>query len=237
MNRFQSISAAICGLVLLMVFSGCGSKPEAPAESPAAQETAEVSTEAAVPTTESAGTTAESATAEGPAKTDAATAESAPAKPTVLVVYFSPTGTTKGVALKIAALTKADLYEIVPEKPYSEADLNYHDSQSRSTLEQNDPRVRPGIHGKLPNLKGYTTIYLGYPIWWGDAPRILSTFVESLSFDGVTVIPFCTSGGSGIGRSGRDLERLAGSGTWLNGQRLEGSASEETLQAWIQSLK
>ncbi len=237
MNRFRSISAVLWLCLFVFVFSGCGTKPETPVESPTAQETSEVSTEAATPTAESASATVEPATVEEPTKIDAATAEPASAKSTVLVVYFSPTGTTKGVALKIAALTKADVYEIVPEKPYSEADLNYHDSKSRTTLEQNDPSVRPQIHGELPSLKGYTTVYLGYPIWWGDAPRILSTFVESLRFDGVTVVPFCTSGGSGIGRSGRDLEMLAKSGNWRNGQRFESSVSEANLQTWIQSVK
>ena len=233
MNRFRNVSIALCGLVLWVVaLSGCGTKPEAPADSSAARETVSTEPTASEPVEPTVSTGSETTTEE-----TASAGESQSAKPTVLVVYFSATGTTKGVALKIAALTKADVYEIVPEKPYSEADLNYHDSKSRTTLEQNDPSVRPQIHGELPSLKGYTTVYLGYPIWWGDAPRILSTFVESLRFDGVTVVPFCTSGGSGIGRSGRDLETLAKSGNWRNGQRFESSVSEADLQTWIQSVK
>ena len=155
----------------------------------------------------------------------------------VLVAYFSATGTTKGVAEKIAAVTGGDMYEILAAEPYSDADLNYNDSSSRSTKEQNDKSVRPEIGSEELSLEGYTTLYLGFPIWWGEEPRILDTFVETYSFDGITVIPFCTSGGSGIGRSGSNMEELAGSGTWLEGERFSGSVSEEELQDWISVLQ
>ena len=155
----------------------------------------------------------------------------------VLVAYFSATGTTKGVAEKIAAVTGGDLYEILAAEPYSDEDLNYNDSSSRSTKEQNDKSVRPEIGSEELSLEGYTTLYLGFPIWWGEEPRILDTFVETYSFDGITVIPFCTSGGSGIGRSGSNMEELAGSGTWLEGERFSGSVSEEELQTWVIGLQ
>jgi len=155
----------------------------------------------------------------------------------VLVAYFSATGTTKGVAEKIASVMGGDLYEIQAAEPYSDADLNYNDSSSRSTMEQNDESVRPEIGSEELSLEGYTTVYLGFPIWWGEEPRILDTFVETYSFDGITVIPFCTSGGSGIGRSGSNMEALAGSGTWLEGERFSGSVSEEELQDWISGLQ
>ena len=155
----------------------------------------------------------------------------------VLVAYFSATGTTKGVAEKIAAITGGDLYEILAAEPYSDEDLNYNDSSSRSTKEQNDKSVRPEIGSEELSLEGYTTLYLGFPIWWGEEPRILDTFVETYSFDGITVIPFCTSGGSGIGRSGSNMEELAGSGTWLEGERFSGSVSEEELQTWVIGLQ
>ena len=155
----------------------------------------------------------------------------------VLVAYFSATGTTKGVAEKIAAVTRGDLYEILAAEPYSDEDLNYNDSSSRSTKEQNDKSVRPEIGSEELSLEGYTTLYLGFPIWWGEEPRILDTFVETYSFDGITVIPFCTSGGSGIGRSGSNMEELAGSGTWLEGERFSGSVSEEELQTWVIGLQ
>ena len=155
----------------------------------------------------------------------------------VLVAYFSATGTTKGVAEKIASITGGDLYEILAAEPYSEDDLNYNDSSTRATTEQNDRNVRPEIGSEDISLEGYTTLYLGFPIWWGEEPRILDTFVEKYSFDGITVIPFCTSGGSGIGRSGSNMEALAGSGTWLDGERFSGGVSEEDLQSWIDGLK
>lgn len=155
----------------------------------------------------------------------------------VLVVVFSATGTTKGVAEKIAAIENADLYEIVPAEPYSSDDLNYNDSSSRSTKEQNDKSVRPAIGSEAIDLSGYTTIYIGFPIWWGEEPRIMDTFVESYDFTGITLIPFCTSSSSGIGRSGPNMEALAGSGTWLDGKRFSGSVSEADLQSWIAGLK
>ena len=155
----------------------------------------------------------------------------------VLVVYFSATGTTRGVAEKIAALTGADTYEIIAAEPYSDADLNWNDRNSRTTLEQNDKSVRPGIGSEAIDLSGYTTVYIGYPIWWGEEPRIMDTFAESYDFSGKTMIPFCTSGGSGIGRSGSNLADRAGSGTWLDGKRFGSSVSEADLQAWIDGLK
>ena len=154
-----------------------------------------------------------------------------------LVVVFSATGTTKGVAEKLAFITNADLYEIIPAEPYSDADLDWNDKNSRTTIEQNDDSVRPAIGSEIISLDGYKTIYIGYPIWWGEEPRIMDTFVESYNFDGITMIPFCTSGGSGIGRSGKNLEEIAGSGNWLDGDRLQGSISEEDLRAWIDEFK
>ena len=181
----------------------------------------------------------ESATAQSPQEeptddTPEATAE--PSESKVLVVYFSATGTTKGVAEKIAGITNADLYEIKAAQAYTDADLNWNDSSSRTTKEQNDKSVRPEIASEKLSLDGYTMVFIGYPIWWGEEPRILDTFAESYDFDGITVIPFCTSGGSGIGRSGKNLEENANSGNWLEGARFGGSVSETELQSWIASV-
>lgn len=153
-----------------------------------------------------------------------------------LVVYFSATGTTKGVAERIASATNADLYEIIPAEPYNSADLDWHDSSSRTSIEMNDLNVRPEIASEMISLDSYSTIYIGYPIWWGDAPRIMSTFVESNDFSDKTVIPFCTSASSGIGRSGDNLKDLAGSGNWLPGDRLDADISESEIQEWINDL-
>ncbi len=154
-----------------------------------------------------------------------------------LVVYFSATGTTKGVAEKIAGITDADTYEIKAAQEYTDADLNWNDSDSRSTKEQNDSSVRPEIGSEAISIDGYTTIYIGYPIWWGEEPRIMDTFVESYNFDGITLVPFCTSGGSGIGRSGQNLADNAGSGTWLDGKRFGAGVSEDELKSWIDGLQ
>ena len=155
----------------------------------------------------------------------------------ILVAYFSATGTTKRVAEKIAELTSGDLYEIVPANPYSDADLNWNDRNSRSTKEMDDLNVRPEIGSNDIDLTPYTTIYLGYPIWWGDAPRIMATFVEKYNFDGKKVISFCTSGGSGIGRSGSNLGTLAGSGSFVSGERLNSSADTNNVQNFINNNK
>ncbi len=156
---------------------------------------------------------------------------------TVLVAVFSATGTTKGVAEKIAAIEGADLYEIKAKQAYTSADLNWNDQNSRATKEQNDKSVRPEIGSERISLEGYEKIYIGYPIWWGEEPRIMDTFVESYSFEGITVIPFCTSGSSGIGKSGKNLADNAKSGNWLDGRRFPGSVSESELRNWIDGLK
>ena len=155
----------------------------------------------------------------------------------VLVAYFSATGTTKKVAEKIAELANADLYEIVPSNIYTSDDLNWHDNSSRTSKERDDSTIRPEIGSADINLSKYKTIYLGYPIWWGEAPRIMSTFVEKYNFDGKKVVPFCTSGGSGIGRSGSNLSKLAGKGNWSNGERLNSSADTNSIQNFINNNK
>ena len=155
----------------------------------------------------------------------------------VLVVYFSATGTTKGVAEKIAGITDADTYEIKAAQEYTDADLNWNDSNSRSTKEQNDSSVRPEIGSEAISLDGYTTVYIGYPVWWGEEPRIMDTFAESYDFEGKIMIPFCTSSSSGIGRSGQNLADKAGSGTWLDGKRFGAGASEDEIRSWIEGLK
>ena len=196
---------------LVLVCAGCGSAPAQTASEP-------------VP---------EKAPEQTPAETPAPVQEpeSVPHS-SVLVVYFSATGTTRGVAERIAALTGGDLAEIVPAQPYTAEDLNYNDRSTRATVEQNTADARPEIANEI-SLEGYTTVYLGYPIWWGQSPRILSTFAESHDFTGITVIPFCTSGGSGAGRTGETLGEQAGTGTFLTSTRLDAGISEADLQAWI----
>ena len=197
------------------------------------------------PTTENIETTTSQTTAasesESESETTAASETEAPTETSAgkdtLVIYFSATGTTKAVAERIAAMENADLYEITPAQPYTSADLDYGDKKSRTTKEQNDKKSRPEISSEKIDLTGYKTIYIGYPIWWGEEPRIMDTFVESYDFGNIKVIPFCTSGGSGIGRSGTNLAEKAGSGNWQSGQRLQSNISDEALADWIGSYK
>lgn len=154
----------------------------------------------------------------------------------ILVAYFSATNTTEGVAEHIANGLDADLYEIVPEDPYTDEELDYNDNNSRTTIEMNDPDARPAISGSVENMEQYDIVFIGYPIWWGEAPRIVSTFVESYDFSGKTIVPFCTSGSSDIGSSATNLEQLTSGAEWLNGRRLEGNASFNTVMEWVESL-
>ncbi len=188
--------------------------------------------ETATETTGQAGENAQAA--DGESAESGETAEGEGGK--TLVVYFSVTGNTEGIAQKIAALTGGDLYRIQPAQEYIDADLNYNDNTTRATVEQKDPSARPEIGSDPVSLEGYTTIYIGYPIWWGQEPRIMDTFVESYDFTGITLIPFCTSGSSGIGQSGSNLEANAGTGTWLGGKRFAAGASDAEIEDWIAGL-
>ena len=136
----------------------------------------------------------------------------------------------------MASALSADLYEIAPEEPYTDADLNYNDDNSRSTIEMNDTSARPAISDSVENMDQYDIVFLGYPIWWSDAPRIVSTFVESYDFSGKTIVPFCTSGGSGIGSSASNLEKLTNGATWISGERLSGSSSHAEIVDWLNGL-
>ncbi len=155
---------------------------------------------------------------------------------TILVAYFSATNNTEGIAQKLADGLDADLYEIEPEVPYTEEDLNYSDSSTRATQEQNDPDARPEISGSVENMEQYEIVFLGYPIWWGQAPRIMNTFIESYDFDGKTVVPFCTSGSSGFGSSDAALKDAAEGAEWLDGERFSADASDEDIFEWVDSL-
>lgn len=179
---------------------------------------------------DSAGTQNESSSTQG----ETAPSESESAK--TLVAYFSATNTTKEIAEKIAKAVSGNLYEIIPQDPYTSADLNYNNSKSRSSVEMNDPDIRPAILGSVDNMEQYDIVFIGYPIWWGDAPRIVSTFAESYDFSGKTVVPFCTSSSSGVGSSASNLKRQSGSGNWLDGTRLKSNSSDSDISGWINGL-
>lgn len=154
----------------------------------------------------------------------------------ILVVYFSCTGTTRSLAEYAAEFLEADLYEIVPEEPYTEADLAYY-TDGRADQEQNDPDSRPAISGGVENMDQYETIVIGYPIWHGQAPRIISTFLESYDFSGKTMVPFCTSHSSGIGSSADNLHALCPDTTvWAEGRRFEAGTSKDMIMEWLESV-
>lgn len=151
-----------------------------------------------------------------------------------LVVFFSCTNTTKTLAEYAADILEADIYEIVPAVPYTAADLAYY-TNGRADQEQNDPSVRPAISGGVDNMSDYDTIILGYPIWHGQAPRIISTFLESYDFSGKTIVPFCTSHSSGIGSSADNLHSLC-SAKWKDGKRFGGGTSKNEMNKWLNEI-
>lgn len=155
-----------------------------------------------------------------------------------LVAYFSASGVTASLANSLAEAAGADLYEIRPEVPYTKADLDWMDKKSRSTMEMHDQAFRPAIADMDANIAAYDIVFVGFPIWWYIAPTIINAFLESYDFSGKTVVPFATSGGSGMGKT---LEKLrpsvSPSAVWKEGKVLGGGSSKEALAAWVESLK
>lgn len=198
-------------------------QPEESQKTPAAADTAtnaEAVTEPAVhaePATNSAAETA-------PETIDAA-------GPSTLIAYFSCTGTTRAAAEQLAVLLDADLVEILPETPYTSDDLNYN-SDCRANREQNDPDARPALAAAAPDLSGYDTVLLGYPIWWGTMPKIINTFIESCDFSGKLILPFCTSGSSSISQSVSALRDALPSADVRDGLRMNGVSTDD-LRLWL----
>ena len=150
-----------------------------------------------------------------------------------LVAYFSAGGTTARAAKALAQAAGADLYEIRPAQPYTSADLDWMDKKSRSSVEMNDGNARPVIADRVENMGDYDTVFVGYPIWLYTAPRIVNTFLESYDFTGKTVIPFATSGGSGVEKSAGDLKAKYPGISWKKGKLLGGRVTADTLRGWI----
>lgn len=152
-----------------------------------------------------------------------------------LVVYFSATGTTAKAARIIADVTGGILYEITPAQAYTSADLDWNDRRSRSSVEMNDPQARPALKGTKPDIAAYNVIFIGYPVWWDQAPRIINTFIENHDLKGKTLVPFATSGGSGITGSVRELRRTYPDLEWQDGRLLNG-AGRNTVQNWVNDV-
>lgn len=175
--------------------------------------------------------TGESETTQAPVQGDTSSGDSR-----ALVVYFSATGNTRGVAETLAEMQGADLFEIVPEEPYTDEDLDYSNETCRANQEQNDDSARPAMASTLENLDQYDVVYLGFPIWWGTLPKILYTFLETYDLAGKTVAPFCTSGGSGIGSAVEVIAQLAPEVTLTQGLRTTPDSAEADLTAWLQDI-
>ena len=153
-----------------------------------------------------------------------------------LVAYFSASGTTKKVAERLAKAAGADLFEIKPTIPYTSADLNWMDKESRSSVEMNDPDSRPEIAETMPNMADYDTVFIGFPIWWYVAPHIIHTFLESYDFSGKTLVPFATSGGSGMGKTNEKLAPSCPGAKLLHGKVFNSYSSKADLSAWVETL-
>lgn len=218
-------------LVLLASITGCAGN--VPADSVPQQ------TESTAGREEPVGEAESSATSEGsedPHTTSLEPNREETMENKILVAYFSATGTTEQVAQQTAEILNAELYEIVPEAPYTEEDLAYY-TGGRADREQDDPSARPGIANLVEDMGQYDTVLLGYPIWHGQAPRIISTFLESYDFSGKTIAPFCTSHSSGVGSSADHLHDLCpDTVTWLEGTRFASGASSEEIQSWLQTV-
>lgn len=153
-----------------------------------------------------------------------------------LVAYFSASGVTKSAAEKLAKVAKVDLFEIKPAVPYTSADLDWMNKKSRSSVEMKDPNSRPEIGEKLANMDEYDTVFIGFPIWWYVAPTIINTFVESYDFSGKTIVPFATSGGSGMGKTVDVLKPLcSNTAKWEKGKMVNG-LSERELKNWVDGI-
>ena len=224
-RRKTGLCLALICVLLLSLLSGCGAKEnDLPAEAP--------------PSVPEAPSASESPPAEEPVSADTTAQPEEPQteETHILVAYFSATGHTALIAESAAELLNADLYEIVPEEPYTEADLAYY-TGGRCDREQDDPNVRPAIAGSVGNMEQYDLVLIGHPIWHGQAPRIISTFLESYDFSGKTLVTFCTSASSPLGSSASNLYGLVpDSVTWLESRRFPIGASEADVAEWLREI-
>ena len=227
-KKLLSLSLAA---VMALSLAACGQSDTTDDSQSAGQSQEETSTPAPTPTPENG---EDISTPDASEPEDSQSGESGG----VLVVYYSATGNTEAVAGYIAEATGGDLFELEPAEPYTDADLNWTDENSRVTLEHEDESLRDVelVADTVDNWDSYDTVFIGYPIWWGIAAWPVDTFVEANDFTGKTVIPFCTSSSSGLGQSGELLAEMAGTGDWQEGQRFRSSVSQEDVNEWVDSL-
>ena len=223
MKRLFSLLTAA---VLAVSLAACGSSASSAAATP-------TPTTEPIPAPTEQSAPAESETTETVGSTEETTTDGK-----ALVVYYSATGTTKRVAQLIADAIGADLFEVEPAEPYTTADLNYSDKNSRVSREHDDESLRDValVSAEVPDWDSYDTVFIGYPIWWGGAAWPMNGFMTANDFTGKTVIPFATAASSGMGGSGTDLAKLAGTGDWLDGQRFFSSTTADDIQSWLDTL-
>ena len=223
MKRLFSLLTAA---VLAVSLAACGSSASSAAATP-------TPTTEPIPAPTEQSAPAESETTETVGSTEETTTDGK-----ALVVYYSATGTTKRVAQLIADAFGADLFEVEPAEPYTTADLNYSDKNSRVSREHDDESLRDValVSAEVPDWDSYDTVFIGYPIWWGGAAWPMNGFMTANDFTGKTVIPFATAASSGMGDSGTDLAKLAGTGDWLDGQRFFSSTTADDIQSWLDTL-
>lgn len=216
------LSLLIAGVMTVGLLSGCGASEDTQDQSDSAAQSDQSADETGSDTETNTEDTTDGGASGG--KT--------------LVVYYSATGNTEAVANYIAEATRGDLFELEPVEPYTDADLDWTDDNSRVSQEHEDESLRDVelVSATVDGFEDYSVVYIGYPVWWGIAAWPVNQFVENNDFTGKTVIPFCTSASSGIGDSGQLLEEMAGTGDWLEGERFQSSASEEDVVAWVDSL-
>ena len=231
----KKIFAILLMVTMLLSLAACGSTSNEPEIKPdSASSAVDSNTQAEADATPDTSVPSSSETSTEPSGDNSEPSDSGSR---VLIAYFSATGTTKKIAEYAADAASADLYEIVPAEPYTADDLNYNVSNCRANAEMNDPSSRPEISGGVTNMADYDIVFIGYPIWWGEAPAIVYTFTEHHSFEGKTVIPFATSYSSPLGDSGENLFRAAKTGTWLPGECFTGGGKTDDVLGWIHSLK
>ena len=228
--------ALLMGLTLVFSFTACGNtSPSNSSQNETSVDEQETSQSEASAEETFATENTESDASESELPSDL---ETEPENGKTLVVYYSATGNTEEAANYIATATNADVFELEPKAPYTDADLDWTDDNSRVVYEHDNPDARDIelVAATVSDWESYDTVFIGYPIWWGIAAWPMDNFVKANDFTGKTVVPFCTSSSSGLGESGELLAELAGTGDWLEGERFSSGVSEDTVQTWIENL-